>query len=45
MFAFEEDDLVPDILALSKTLGCGLPLSSVSTTAEIERGCAKAGFP
>ncbi|KAI9147036.1 2,2-dialkylglycine decarboxylase [Paramyrothecium foliicola] len=44
MFAFEEDGLVPDILALSKTLGCGLPLASVSTTGEIERGCAKAGF-
>lgn len=36
--------VVPDILALSKTLGCGLPLASVSTTAEIERGCTAAGF-
>ncbi|KAK8131878.1 hypothetical protein PG999_000051 [Apiospora kogelbergensis] len=44
VFAFEEDGVVPDILALSKTLGCGLPLASVSTTAEIEAGCAKAGF-
>ncbi|KAH8901359.1 PLP-dependent transferase [Thozetella sp. PMI_491] len=44
MFAFEEEDLVPDILALSKTLGCGLPLASVSTTPEIERGCSEAGF-
>ncbi|ODM23952.1 2,2-dialkylglycine decarboxylase [Aspergillus cristatus] len=44
MFAFEHDDVVPDILALSKTLGCGLPLASVSTTAEIERGCKEAGF-
>ncbi|PLB47484.1 PLP-dependent transferase [Aspergillus steynii IBT 23096] len=44
MFAFEHDDVVPDILALSKTLGCGLPLASVSTTAEIERGCNEAGF-
>lgn len=44
MFAFEHDDVVPDILALSKTLGCGLPLASVSTTAEIERGCREAGF-
>ncbi|KAJ5937580.1 hypothetical protein N7454_003922 [Penicillium verhagenii] len=44
MFAFERDDIVPDILALSKTLGCGLPLASVSTTAEIERGCTEAGF-
>ncbi|KAL5341890.1 pyridoxal phosphate-dependent transferase [Aspergillus crustosus] len=44
MFAFEHDGVVPDILALSKTLGCGLPLASVSTTAEIERGCQEAGF-
>lgn len=44
MFAFEHDGVVPDILALSKTLGCGLPLASVSTTAEIDRGCAEAGF-
>jgi 4-aminobutyrate aminotransferase-like enzyme len=44
MFAFEQDEIVPDILALSKTLGCGLPLASVSTTAEIEQGCREAGF-
>lgn len=44
MFAFEHDGVVPDILALSKTLGCGLPLASVSTTAEIDRGCTEAGF-
>ncbi|TPX07680.1 uncharacterized protein E0L32_010678 [Thyridium curvatum] len=46
MFAFEHEEggVVPDILCLSKTLGCGLPLGSVSTTAEIERGCAAAGF-
>ncbi|KAJ5660520.1 hypothetical protein N7507_006971 [Penicillium longicatenatum] len=44
MFAFEKDGIIPDILALSKTLGCGLPLASVSTTAEIERGCTEAGF-
>lgn len=44
MFAFEDDGVVPDILALSKTLGCGLPLASVTTTAEIERGCKAAGF-
>lgn len=44
MFAFENEDVVPDILTLSKTLGCGLPLASVSTTAEIEQGCKEAGF-
>ncbi|KAL3490187.1 pyridoxal phosphate-dependent transferase [Aspergillus germanicus] len=35
---------VPDILCLSKTLGCGLPLSSISTTAAIEHGANAAGF-
>lgn len=35
MFAFEEHGIVPDIVCLSKTLGCGLPLASVTTTAEI----------
>ncbi|KAL4981056.1 pyridoxal phosphate-dependent transferase [Aspergillus desertorum] len=44
LFAFEYDGIVPDILALSKTLGCGLPLASVSTTAEIAKGCKDAGF-
>ncbi|PGH01964.1 hypothetical protein AJ80_08946 [Polytolypa hystricis UAMH7299] len=45
MFAFQhEEDVVPDILCLSKTLGCGLPLSAVSTTVEIERRCNDAGF-
>lgn len=44
MFAFQRDNIVPDILALSKTLGCGLPLASVSTTAKIERGCKEVNF-
>jgi 4-aminobutyrate aminotransferase-like enzyme len=44
MFGFQHDDIIPDILALSKTLGCGLPLASVSTTADIERGCIEAKF-
>ncbi|PSN68346.1 PLP-dependent transferase [Corynespora cassiicola Philippines] len=46
MFAFqgEGEGVVPDILCLSKTLGCGLPLASVSTSPEIERGCREAGF-
>ena len=43
-FAFEHDGVVPDILCLSKTLGCGLPLASVTTSAEIERGCKEAQF-
>ncbi|KAI1161772.1 pyridoxal phosphate-dependent transferase [Nemania serpens] len=44
MFAFEDDDTVPDILCLSKTLGCGLPLGSVSTTAEIAHGLSQSKF-
>ncbi|EXF86036.1 aminotransferase class-III [Colletotrichum fioriniae PJ7] len=44
MFAFEHDNTVPDILCLSKTLGCGLPLASVSTTAVVAQGCKDAGF-
>jgi 4-aminobutyrate aminotransferase-like enzyme len=35
MFAFERDEVAPDILALPKTIGAGLPLSSVNTTAAI----------
>lgn len=44
MFAFQRDDIVPDILALSKTLGCGLPVASVSTTVEIEKLALKGGY-
>ncbi|KAL2798033.1 pyridoxal phosphate-dependent transferase [Aspergillus keveii] len=45
MFAFQhEEGFVPDILCLSKTLGCGLPLSSISTTTDIEHGANAAGF-
>ncbi|KAK5680427.1 hypothetical protein LTS10_007355 [Elasticomyces elasticus] len=44
MFAFQRDDIVPDILALSKTLGGGMAVSSVSTTEEIERQALAGGF-
>lgn len=44
MFAFERDGVVPDILTLSKTLGAGLPLSAVLTSAEIEEKCHERGF-
>jgi len=44
MFAFERDDIVPDILTLSKTLGAGLPLAAVITTAEIEQACHDRGY-
>ena len=44
MFAVERDGVVPDILTLSKTLGAGLPLSAVLTTAEIEHRAFERGF-
>ncbi len=44
MFAFERDGVVPDILTLSKTLGAGLPLAAVVTTAEIEERCHDLGY-
>jgi len=43
-YAFERDGVVPDILTLSKTLGAGLPLSAVLTTAEIEQEAHDRGF-
>ncbi|HEU0156830.1 MAG TPA: aspartate aminotransferase family protein [Stellaceae bacterium] len=44
MFAFERDEVVPDILVLSKTLGAGLPLAAVMTTDEISRKADERGF-
>ncbi|WP_431262483.1 aspartate aminotransferase family protein [Roseateles chitinivorans] len=44
MFACERDGISPDILTLSKTLGAGIPLSAVLTTAEIEERCHERGF-
>jgi 4-aminobutyrate aminotransferase-like enzyme len=44
MFAMEYDEVVPDILTLSKTLGNGLPLAAVVTSTEIEKTCFDRGF-
>ncbi|SDC25706.1 aspartate aminotransferase family protein [Nocardioides lianchengensis] len=44
MYAFERDGVVPDLLTLSKTLGAGLPVAAVVTTAAIEETCAERGF-
>ncbi|TDD22465.1 aspartate aminotransferase family protein [Nonomuraea diastatica] len=44
MYAFERDGVTPDILTLSKTLGSGLPVAAVVTTAEIEQLCHDRGF-
>ncbi|UCI25904.1 aspartate aminotransferase family protein [Mesorhizobium sp. B2-8-5] len=44
MFAFQRDGITPDILTLSKTIGAGLPLAAVMTTAEIEETAHERGF-
>jgi len=44
MFAHERDGVTPDVLTLSKTLGAGLPLAAVLTTAEIEERAHERGF-
>lgn len=44
MFAVERDGVVPDVLTLSKTLGAGLPLSAVLTTAAIEERAHELGY-
>jgi 2,2-dialkylglycine decarboxylase (pyruvate) len=44
MFAFQRDGITPDILTLSKTIGAGLPLAAVMTTAEIEEEAHERGF-
>jgi 2,2-dialkylglycine decarboxylase (pyruvate) len=43
-YAFQRDGVVPDILTLSKTLGAGLPLAAVLTSAEIEQRAHDRGF-
>ncbi|WP_454041120.1 aspartate aminotransferase family protein [Cellulosimicrobium sp. Marseille-Q8652] len=39
-----DEPVVPDILTLSKTLGAGLPLAAVVTSAEIEERAHERGF-
>jgi len=43
-YAFQRDGVVPDILTLSKTLGAGLALAAVVTSAEIEQEAHERGF-
>jgi len=43
-YAFQRDGVVPDILTLSKTLGAGLPLAAVLTSAAIEQEAHDRGF-
>ena len=44
LFACERDGVAPHYLTLSKTLGAGLPLAAMVTTAEIEEVAAERGF-
>ncbi len=43
-YAFQRDGVVPDILTLSKTLGAGLPLAAVVTSAAIEAEAHARGY-
>ena len=44
MFACDRDGVAPDILTLSKTLGAGLPLAAMVTTAAIEEEAHARGY-
>ena len=43
-YGFQHDDVVPDILTLSKTLNGGLPLAALITSDEIEQTARERGF-
>jgi 2,2-dialkylglycine decarboxylase (pyruvate) len=44
MYGFERYGVVPDFLVLSKTLGGGVPIGAVVTSAAIESACHELGF-
>ena len=44
MFAFERYGVVPDLVAVSKTIGGGLPLAATICSAAIEEDCVAKGF-
>jgi 2,2-dialkylglycine decarboxylase (pyruvate) len=44
MFGFEFEGVAPDILAVSKTLGGGVPLAATITSTAIEEDCLAKGF-
>lgn len=44
LMAIMHEQVVPDIVTLSKTLGNGLPLSAVVTSKEIDEYCEEKGF-
>jgi 2,2-dialkylglycine decarboxylase (pyruvate) len=43
-WGFEQDGVVPDIVALSKTLGGGIPLAATATSAALEARAYDSGF-
>ncbi len=44
MFGFEHDGIVPDLVAVSKTLGGGVPIAATITSAAIEEDVVGKGF-
>jgi 2,2-dialkylglycine decarboxylase (pyruvate) len=44
MFGFEHDGIVPDLVAVSKTLGGGIPLAATITNSVIAEDCVGKGF-
>jgi len=44
MFAHQRDEVTPDILTLSKTLGAGMPLAAVMTTDAISEVAEEKGY-
>src|SRR5260221_4089489 len=44
MFGFELYGIEPDILSVSKTLGGGIPIAAILTSAAIEEDCYSKGF-
>lgn len=44
MFGFQQHEIVPDILTVSKTLGGGVPLGATITSAQIEDTAYENGF-
>jgi 2,2-dialkylglycine decarboxylase (pyruvate) len=44
LFGFEHDGVIPDLVAVSKTLGGGIPLAATITSSAIEADCVAGGF-
>jgi 2,2-dialkylglycine decarboxylase (pyruvate) len=44
MFGFEHEGIVPDLVAVSKTLGGGVPLAATITNSLVEEDCVRKGF-